>query len=203
MKYSLDELFVESKPRELINVLNIEPRTVENNDIRSYNFTVDLTNLTSEVIDTKALFVKGDRESSFLKAAIIQNGAPFDLAGYTVTMNIKENSNELETYVCSIESEIEGKVLISLPARYVDEEGICTFELSFQKNGKVVVSQMYSYTVLGSLGEGVVGSEIEMTALQSLISQVQNEINTVTTITNELEITQTDIDDILGMVGGL
>ena len=54
-----------------------------------------------------------------------------------------------------------------------------------------------------SLGSGDIGGEIQLTMLQSLIQQVQQSKDTVDTITEELEITQDDINDILGMVGGL
>ena len=171
--------------------------------LRRYSFNVDLSNLTGDVIDSKAVFMQGDRESSIINANIIQNGKAFDLTGYTVTMNIKENSNELETYVCEVEDATRGVVKIALPARYVDETGICMFELCLQKGGKILLSQTYSYTVLQSLGEGRLGTETQMTALQQLIQQVQNQHAELDNITTELEVTQSDIDDIMSMVGGI
>lgn len=171
--------------------------------LRRYSFNVDLSNLTGDVIDSKAVFMQGDRESSIINANIIQNGKAFDLTGYTVTMNIKENSNELETYVCEVEDATRGVVKIALPARYVDETGICMFELCLQKGGKILLSQTYSYTVLQSLGEGRLGTETQMTALQQLIQQVQNQHTELDNITTELEVTQSDIDDIMSMVGGI
>ena len=80
-------------------------KTTETDQLRRYSFNVDLSNLTGEIIDSKAVFMQGDRESSVINANVIQNGKPFDLTGYTVSMNIKENSNELETYICEIENE--------------------------------------------------------------------------------------------------
>ena len=171
--------------------------------LRRYSFNVDLSNLTGDIIDSKAVFMQGDRESSIINASIIQNGKAFDLTGYTVTMNIKENSNELETYVCEVEDATRGVVKIALPARYVDETGICMFELCLQKGGKILLSQTYSYTVLQSLGEGRLGTETQMTALQQLIQQVQNQHTELDNITTELEVTQSDIDDIMSMVGGI
>lgn len=171
--------------------------------LRRYSFNVDLSNLTGDIIDSKAVFMQGDRESSIINANIIQNGKAFDLTGYTVTMNIKENSNELETYVCEVEDATRGVVKIALPARYVDETGICMFELCLQKGGKILLSQTYSYTVLQSLGEGRLGTETQMTALQQLIQQVQNQHTELDNITTELEVTQSDIDDIMSMVGGI
>ena len=178
-------------------------KTTETDQLRKYTFDVDLSNLTGEVIDSKAVFMQGDRESSVINARVIQNGKPFDLTGYIVYMNIKENSNELETYICEIEDAVKGIVKIALPARYVDETGMCMFELCLQKGNKIILSQTYSYTVLQSLGEGNYGTDTQMTALQQLIQQVQNQHTELDNITTELEVTKSDIDDIMSMVGGI
>ena len=178
-------------------------KTDETDQLRRYTFNVDLSNLTGDIIDSKAVFMQGDRESSVINANVIQNGKPFDLTGYTVSMNIKENSNELETYICEIEDATRGVVKIALPARYVDETGMCMFELCLQKNNRILLSQTYSYKVLQSLGEGRLGTETQMTALQQLIQQVQNQHTELNNITTELEVTQSDIDDIINMIGGL
>ena len=198
---NIDELFgFEIKTKD---VQKLVLKTTETNQLRKYSFNVDLSNLTNNVIDTKAVFMQGDRESSVINANVIQNGKPFDLTGYTVSMNIKENSNELETYICEIEDATRGVVRIALPARYVDETGTCMFELCLQKNNRILLSQTYSYKVLQSLGEGRLGTETQMTALQQLIQQVQNQHTELNNITTELEVTQSDIDDIMNMVGGL
>ena len=198
---SIDNLFgFEIKTKD---VSRLVLKTTETDQLRRYTFDVDLSNLTGEVIDSKAVFMQGDRESSVINARVIQNGKPFDLTGYIVYMNIKENSNELETYICEIEDAVKGIVKIALPARYVDETGMCMFELCLQKGNKIILSQTYSYTVLQSLGEGNYGTDTQMTALQQLIQQVQNQHTELDSITTELEVTQSDIDDIMSMVGGI
>lgn len=198
---NIDNLFgFEIKTKD---VSRLVLKTTETDQLRKYTFDVDLSNLTGEVIDSKAVFMQGDRESSVINARVIQNGRPFDLTGYIVYMNIKENSNELETYICEIEDAVKGIVKIALPARYVDETGMCMFELCLQKGNKIILSQTYSYTVLQSLGEGNYGTDTQMTALQQLIQQVQNQHTELDNITTELEVTQSDIDDIMSMVGGI
>ena len=200
----MDNLFgFEIKTEDIPKLILKTSNTEESDQLRRYSFNVDLSNLTGKVIDIKAVFMQGDRESSVINANIIQNGRPFNLNGYTVSMNIKENSNELETYICEIEDATRGIVKIALPAKYVDEAGICMFELCLQKNNRILLSQTYSYTVLQSLGEGKLGTETQMTALQQLIQQVQNQHTELQNITTELEVTQSDIDDIMNMVGGL
>ena len=200
----MDSLFgFEIKKEDIPKLILKTSNTEESDQLRRYSFNVDLSNLMGKVIDSKAVFMQGDRESSVINANIIQNGRPFNLNGYTVSMNIKENSNELETYICEIEDATRGIVKIALPAKYVDEAGICMFELCLQKNNRILLSQAYSYTVLQSLGEGKLGTETQMTALQQLIQQVQNQHTELQNITTELEVTQSDIDDIMNMVGGL
>ena len=170
---------------------------------REYIFSVDLNKFETTPTDTKAVFIKGDRNTSILKVTISKSNTPVNLTGYTVSANIKEVSNEIVTMPCTIIDATTGLIEINLPQNYVDEEGESVFELSLQKDNKVIVSQQYKYTVLGSLGEGTIGEESQLTLLQSLIQQVQESKTTVDTIVNELEVTQTDIDEILGMGGGL
>ena len=178
-------------------------KSTETEQLRRYSFTVDLSNLTGETIDSKAVFMQGDRESSVINANVVQGNKPFNLTGYIVYMNIKEGSNELETYICEIEDAVNGVVKIALPSRYVDETGVNMFELCLQKDSKIMLSQTYSYTVLQSLGEGNYGTDTQMTALQQLIQQVQNQNTELENITTELEVTQSDIDEIISMIGGI
>ena len=186
------------RPTKTIN------RTLMEDLQREYSFKIDLCEYDMNApIDTKAIFIKGDKNTSILKASIYKRGTVVNLTGYTVTANIREGFNEVATTVCTIIDATAGLIEINLPESFVDEQGENTFEITLQKSNKVIVSQQYKYTVLDSLGEGNAGEETQMTALQSLIQQVQESKNTVDAIVNELEVTQSDIDDILGMVGGL
>ena len=179
-------------------------RTLMEDLQREYSFKIDLGEYDMNApIDTKAIFIKGDKNTSILKASIYKRGTVVNLTGYTVTANIREGFNEVATTVCTIIDATAGLIEINLPESFVDEQGENTFEITLQKSNKVIVSQQYKYTVLDSLGEGNAGEETQMTALQSLIQQVQESKTMVDNIVNELEVTQSDIDDILGMVGGL
>ena len=171
--------------------------------IREYGIDVHLDKPVSDTTSTGAVFVKGDRNSSMLKMNLFFANNPMNLNGYTVTANIKEGCNKTITIPATVESDLDGVVIVNLPSNVVDEEGLNTFELTLQKNDKVIVTHQFSYTVFNSLGEGEIEDEQELTLLQNLIQQVQQSKNTVDDITQELEINQSDIDDILGMVGGL
>ena len=88
----MDSLFgFEIKTEDIPKLILKTSNTEESDQLRRYSFNVDLSNLMGKVIDSKAVFMQGDRESSVINANIIQNGRPFNLNGYTVSMNIKEN----------------------------------------------------------------------------------------------------------------
>lgn len=169
---------------------------------REYKFNIDLGQYNDgSPIDTKAIFIKGDKNTSVLKAYITQNGLIVNLTGLTVTANIKEGENEIVTIPCNIVDAMAGLIEINLADVYVDEYGENVFEIALQKGDKVILSQQYKYTVLDSLGEGNFGSETQLTVLQSLIDQVQNKINKVDEMLSELKVTSQDIDEIIEMIG--
>lgn len=171
---------------------------------REYEFEIHLDRFSGESpIDTKAKFIKGDKNTSILRARINKYGLPLDLTDCTVTANIKESHNDVVSCNVTIIEADKGYVEINLPSTIVDEQGENLFEICIQKDNKVTISEMYKYTVLDSLGEGDIGSETELTTLQSLIQQVQNQYTELNNITTELDVTQSDIDDIMNMVGGL
>lgn len=169
---------------------------------REYKFNIDLGQYNDgSPIDTKAIFIKGDKNTSILKAYITQLGLIVNLTGYTVTANIKEGENEVVTIPCNIVDAMAGLIEINLSESYVDEYGENIFEIALQKEDKIVISQQYKYTVFNSLGEGNFGSETQLTVLQSLIDQVQNKINKVDEMLSELKVTSQDIDEIIEMIG--
>ena len=190
-----------------INNLSRVPFATNNRSViedlqREYTFNIDIGKYeVNTPIDTKAVFIKGDKNTSILKVSITQNSKTVNLTGYTITANIKEGYNDVATTPCDITDATSGLITINLSDVYVDEYGENIFEIVLQKDDKVVVSQQYKYTVLDSLGEGTFGSETQLTTLQSLIQQVQNKINKVDTMLSELKVTSQDIDEIIGMIG--
>ena len=181
--------------------LILESRNLIEDLQREYEFNIDLGQYDSKTpIDTEAIFIKGDKNTSILKAYITQKGLIVNLTGYTITANIKEGENEVATTPCVIKNATSGLIEINLSDVYVDEYGENVFEIVLQKNDKIVVSQQYKYKVLDSLGEGSFGSETQLTTLQSLIQQVQDKINTVDRKLSELKVTSQDIDEIMSMI---
>lgn len=181
--------------------LILENRNLIEDLQREYEFNIDLGQYDSKTpIDTEAIFIKGDKNTSILKAYITQKGLIVNLTGYTITANIKEGENEVATTPCVIKNATSGLIEINLSDVYVDEYGENVFEIVLQKNDKIVVSQQYKYKVLDSLGEGNFGSETQLTTLQSLIQQVQDKINTVDRKLSELKVTSQDIDEIMSMI---
>lgn len=181
--------------------LILENRNLIEDLQREYEFNIDLGQYDSKTpIDTEAIFIKGDKNTSILKAYITQKGLIVNLTGYTITANIKEGENEVATTPCVIKNATSGLIEINLSDVYVDEYGENVFEIVLQKNDKIVVSQQYKYKVLDSLGEGNFGGETQLTTLQSLIQQVQDKINTVDRKLSELKVTSQDIDEIMSMI---
>lgn len=181
--------------------LILENRNLIEDLQREYEFNIDLGQYDSKTpIDTEAIFIKGDKNTSILKAYITQKGLIVNLTGYTITANIKEGENEVATTPCVIKNATSGLIEINLSDVYVDEYGENVFEIVLQKNDKIVVSQQYKYKVLDSLGEGNFGTETQLTTLQSLIQQVQDKINTVDRKLSELKVTSQDIDEIMSMI---
>ena len=181
--------------------LILENRNLIEDLQREYEFNIDLGQYNSKTpIDTEAIFIKGDKNTSILKAYITQKGLIVNLTGYTITANIKEGENEVATTPCVIKNATSGLIEINLSDVYVDEYGENVFEIVLQKNDKIVVSQQYKYKVLDSLGEGNFGGETQLTTLQSLIQQVQDKINTVDRKLSELKVTSQDIDEIMSMI---
>ena len=181
--------------------LILENRNLIEDLQREYEFNIDLGQYNSKTpIDTEAIFIKGDKNTSILKAYITQKGLIVNLTGYTITANIKEGKNEVATTPCVIKNATSGLIEINLSDVYVDEYGENVFEIVLQKNDKIVVSQQYKYKVLDSLGEGNFGGETQLTTLQSLIQQVQDKINTVDRKLSELKVTSQDIDEIMSMI---
>lgn len=181
--------------------LILENRNLIEDLQREYEFNIDLGQYDSKTpIDTEAIFIKGDKNTSILKAYITQKGLIVNLTGYTITANIKEGENEVATTPCVIKNATSGLIEINLSDVYVDEYGENVFEIVLQKNDKIVVSQQYKYKVLDSLGEGSFGTETQLTTLQSLIQQVQDKINTVDRKLSELKVTSQDIDEIMSMI---
>lgn len=189
----------------ITNFANIEKEKKRSREeyLRKYGVDIHVDKPEDGVKDTEAIFVSGEQNSSLLKINLFFNDAPMDITGYTISANVKEEMGDVITIPSAIQNETQGIVNISLPTNVVDEQGTNTFELSLQKGNKVIVTHKYSYTVLESLGSGDIGGENQLTMLQSLIQQVQQSKNIVNTITRELEVTQDDIDDIIGMVGGI
>lgn len=198
---NLETLFGTPIDNSIKTSLILENRNLIEDLQREYEFNIDLGQYDSKTpIDTEAIFIKGDKNTSILKAYITQKGLIVNLTGYTITANIKEGENEVATTPCVIKNATSGLIEINLSDVYVDEYGENVFEIVLQKNDKIVVSQQYKYKVLDSLGEGNFGGETQLTTLQSLIQQVQDKINTVDRKLSELKVTSQDIDEIMSMI---
>lgn len=184
-----------------INIFEDEKTRNIDSYIREFEFDVHLDDFKGVQIATPATFIKGDINSSILKAYIFKSNIPVSLSDVTVTVNIKEARGKTTIYADVIDD--NGVIQINLPPSTVDEVGVNCFELVFQSGEKTIVSPTYTYKVLDSLGIGSIGTDTEKTILQGFIEDIRESKDIVDAITDELEVTQADIDDIISMVGGL
>ena len=172
------------------------PPLVDNE--RIYNLDVEFHEYYDNGEDEAIIFINGDRNSSIIKAKMLMKDVPINLSDVMVTMNLKEGFNYPTTSICTDIDVNDSVVTVRLSPHMVDELGVNTFEFSLTKGDVILVSRPYKYRIIDSIGEGDIGTDEEMTALQTLIQTVQMMEQDLT-----FDVTSEDIDDIIGMVDGV
>lgn len=164
---------------------------------RIYNLDVEFKEFNNSPIDTGIKFIKGDRYTSKIRARMLMETNIIDLQGITVSINLKEGKTgyDIYTLLCDNISLEDSIVTVNLEPYIVDSVGFNTFEFVLIKGDKILTSQMYSYEVKDSIGEGYIGEVEEETALQNLIQKTQNLINQLT-----IDVTENDIKEIISMI---
>ena len=173
------------------DVFDMDTPSILNDHTREHCIDIDFGEYNTDAIDTKAIFIKGDRYTSIFKARLVKNKVPINLDGVTVSANFKEGRNDIVTMLCD-EVDIENSIAtITLPPYLSDEKGVNLFEVTLTKGEKVIVSQKYSYVINDSLGEGYLGTDTESTALQILIRTVEDMRET---LLSDIENTKNDFN---------
>ena len=194
IKYNIDnDLF---GPINKISTYDMESEEKKTND-RIYNLDVEFKEFIERPIDTGIKFINGDRYTSIIRARMLMENKLIDLQGVTVSINLKEGKTgyDIYTLLCDDISLEESIVTVNLEPYIVDSAGVNTFEFVLIKGDKVLTSQIYSYEVMESIGEGYIGEVEEETILQSFIRQTQDLIDQLT-----IEVTNQDIEDIMNMI---
>lgn len=194
IKYNIDNnLF---GPINKISTYNISSEDKKTND-RIYNLDVEFKEFNNNPINTGIKFIKGDRYTSKIRARMLMENNLIDLQGITVSINLKEGKTgyDIYTILCDDISLEDSIVTVNLEPYIVDSVGINIFEFVLTKGDKILTSQMYSYEVKDSIGEGYIGEVEEETALQNLIQKTQNLINQLT-----IDVTENDIKEIISMI---
>lgn len=199
-QYNIGEtLFKQSEPikqKERLKIMSEISSVVDNE--RIYDLNVEFNEYYNTGEDEEIIFINGDRNSSIITAKMLMKGVPVNLTGVTVSMNLKEGYNYPTTVICTDIDTTNSVVTIRLSPYLVDEIGLNTFEFSLMKGDIILVSRPYKYRIIESIGEGDIGTDEEMTALQTLIQTVQTMEQDLT-----FDVTSQDIDDIIGMVDGV
>lgn len=200
-KYKLDDFIFKSnevpKPAKISPLYNqrlaVLSESVTNE--RIYDLNVDFAEYQDNQLNDM-IFIKGDMNTSIVKAKMIMKGSPIDLTGVTVSINVKEgNQYETTTSICTDVDITNSIVTVNLSPYAVDEVGTNKLEFVLTKGDKILVSKIYSYRIIQSLGEGEIGDEVEISALQTLIGIVQELQNNMM-----VEVTSEDIDDVMKMI---
>lgn len=194
-RYIIDDtLFPNEQSLVLLNesVVTLSEVTTHN---RIYDIDIQYNEYNTTPINTDMTFIRGDMNTSIINAKMTMHDAHIDLNGVTVTMNVKEGSYNIYTVVCENIDLVNSIVTVNMPTHLVDDVGKNVFEFILSKSGAILVSQSYSYTIIDSIGEGDIGSDVEISALQTLIQKVERlQANMM------VDVTQKDIDDIMGMI---
>lgn len=194
IKYNIDnDLF---GPINKISTYDMTSEEKKTND-RIYNLDVEFKEFSDHPVNTGIKFINGDRYTSIIRARMLMETNLIDLQGVTVSINLKEGNTGYDTYtlLCDNISLEESIVTVNLEPYIVDSAGVNTFEFVLIKGDKVLTSQIYSYEVKDSIGEGYIGEVEEETVLQSFIRQTQDLIDQLT-----IEVTNQDIEDIMNMI---
>src|SRR5699024_1682493 len=99
----MDKLLFQSKLININSLYNINKLSEIEDYKRKYIFDIHFDKYESNTpIDTKAIFIKGDKNTSILKANLLKNNLPINLTGFNITANIKEGANDIITIPCTI-----------------------------------------------------------------------------------------------------
>lgn len=194
IKYNIDnDLF---GPINKISTYDMTSEEKKSND-RIYNLDVEFKEFSERPIDTGIKFINGDRYTSIIRARMLMENKLIELQGTTITINLKEGDSGYDVYtiLCDDVSLENSVVTVNLEPYIVDSVGTNTLEFVIMKGDKILISQMYSYEVMESIGEGYIGEVEEETILQSFIRQTQDLIDQLT-----IEVTNQDIEDIMNMI---
>lgn len=169
---------------------------------RIYAVEIDVNSLTT-TYDSKAIYSEDDKNTSTLLIRLLNNGEVFDVNGCNVVAYFKCPDGEIYIQDCILLEDELGCVALDLK-KDVLQVGDTTLSLKITKDRTDDIrTPNITYKVVQGIEGGVPSTDERLTVLGQAIQDVNNVKHQIEDLILELEVTQSDIDDVLSMVGGL
>ena len=164
---------------------------------------------------TDIIYINGDTNSSIIKARLLMGDKPVNLFGKMVVMNVREGMGYDNLSILGEVIDIDNAIVsFSLHKNIVNDVGENVFSISIESSDSTLVSHMFSYNVIETIENGILGSEEQKTILQELITNVEISKSEYAEMVNDgremfdkinedITIIDRDIEDVMSMIGGL
>ena len=183
--------------------------------IRTYEIDVDFSMNPTTPKKTDIIYINGDTNSSIIKARLLMGDKPVNLFGKMVVMNVREGMGYDNLSILGEVIDIDNAIVsFSLHKNIVNDVGENVFSISIESSDSTLVSHMFSYNVIETIENGILGSEEQKTILQELITNVEISKSEYAEMVNDgremfdkinedITIIDRDIEDVMSMIGGL
>ena len=183
--------------------------------IRTYEIDVDFSMYPTTRKKTDIIYINGDTNSSIIKARLLMGDKPVNLFGKMVVMNVREGMGYDNLSILGEVIDIDNAIVsFSLHKNIVNDVGENVFSISIESSDSTLVSHMFSYNVIETIENGILGSEEQKTILQELITNVEISKSEYAEMVNDgremfdkinedITIIDRDIEDVMSMIGGL
>lgn len=145
--------------------------------IRQHELDIDFDNLSRK--SSNASFMLGEMNTSEIIANLKRSNISIDLTRLDVSINIKGKSYDLEKIPCEKLDAANGKILIKIPNKFVDEVAENSFNVYLQDGERILKSPTFTYKTIDTLQDGIPGNDIELSYLQAKIVEVQQMGDTI------------------------
>lgn len=175
-------------------------------EVKLNKTSIDFTKQTGTMLSTNMTYSSGDWGTAYIGIELKNEGRVINLEGYSVVVNItRRDRTRIVTDSQVVDSE-NGLIEILL-SREALTVGINHIEIMLIKDGRQLVSPTIPYKVVKTLESEMTNEEVMSSTEFPILVRLIDEVDTLKAeyqgLVQELEASQTDIDDIIGMVGDL
>lgn len=145
--------------------------------IRQHELDIDFDNFSRK--SSNASFMLGEMNTSEIIANLKRSNISIDLTRLDVSINIKGKSYDLEKIPCEKLDAENGKILIKIPNKFINEVAENSFNVYLQDGERILKSPTFTYKIIDTLQDGIPGDDIELSYLQAKIVEVQQMGDTI------------------------